>query len=61
MEPLFYKATTIIRLYNYLIPKDDLEKRNKLLTDAYKYMEKAAELNEQSNLLFYRGIVLFAL
>lgn len=46
MEPLFYKATTIIRLYNYLIPKDDLEKRNKLLSDAYRYMEKAAELNE---------------
>ncbi|KAM3146723.1 hypothetical protein pb186bvf_001253 [Paramecium bursaria] len=61
MEPLFYKATTIIRLYNYLIPKDDLEKRNKLLSDACRYMEKAAELNEQSNLLFYRGIVLFAL
>lgn len=61
MEPYFYKATTLIRFYSYLIPKDDQAKRVKYLNDALKYMMKAVELNEQSNLLFYRGIVLYAL
>lgn len=60
MEPYFYKATTLVRFYNYLIPKDDYEKRNKFLNDAIKYMDKAVEVHEQANLLFYRGIVLFA-
>lgn len=61
MEPYFYKATTLIRFYTYLIPKDDQEKKHKFLSDALKYLDKAAELNEQSNLLFYRGIVLYAM
>ncbi|CAD8212992.1 unnamed protein product [Paramecium pentaurelia] len=60
MEPYFYKATTLVKFYSYLIPKDDIEKKNKFLNDAIKYMDMAVKINEQSNLLFYRGIVLFA-
>ncbi|CAD8173712.1 unnamed protein product [Paramecium octaurelia] len=60
MEPYFYKATTLVKFYSYLIPKDDIEKKNKFLNDALKYMDMAVKINEQSNLLFYRGIVLFA-
>lgn len=46
MEPYFYKATTLVKFYSYLIPKDDLENKNKFLNEALKYMDKAVTLND---------------
>ena len=46
MEPYFYKATTLVKFYSHLIPKDDLEKKNKFLNDALKYMDMAVKINE---------------
>ncbi|CAK93981.1 unnamed protein product (macronuclear) [Paramecium tetraurelia] len=61
MEPYFYRAVAIVKFYCQLIPKDDEVKKNKFLNDAIKLLNLAVKLNENSNLLYCRGIILFSL
>ncbi|CAD8189737.1 unnamed protein product [Paramecium pentaurelia] len=61
IEPYFYRAVTLVQFYCQLIPKDDQERKNKFLNDAIRLLNLALKINENSNLFFCRGIILFSL
>ncbi|KAL4437922.1 hypothetical protein ABPG74_001093 [Tetrahymena malaccensis] len=62
MEPYFYKAMTLIRFSNKLIPKTDEDKRLQYKQNALKNLDKGIELNDSnSNIYFHRGLIRFSL
>ncbi|CAD8101860.1 unnamed protein product [Paramecium sonneborni] len=61
MEPLFYQAIILIKRYCSSLEKISEENRIMYLKDALDLLERAAKNCEQSNLLFYKGIIHFAL
>ncbi|CAK95205.1 unnamed protein product (macronuclear) [Paramecium tetraurelia] len=61
MEPLFYQAIISIKKYCSSLEKMSEENRIKYLKEALDLLERAAKICEQSNLLFYKGILHFAL
>ena len=62
MEPSFYKAMTLIKFTNKLIPKNEIQKKQQYIQIALKYLDKGIELNDQcSNIYFYRGLLRFSL
>ncbi|CAD8108767.1 unnamed protein product [Paramecium sonneborni] len=61
IEPLFYQAIILIKRYCSSLEKMSEENRIKYLKEALDLLEMAAKICEQSNLLFYKGILHFAL
>ncbi|EGR34644.1 hypothetical protein IMG5_005100 [Ichthyophthirius multifiliis] len=62
MEPFFYKAMTLVRFTNKLIPKTDEQKRIQYKQNALKNLDKGIELNDQNaNIYFHRGVLRFSL
>ncbi|CAD8164820.1 unnamed protein product [Paramecium octaurelia] len=59
MEPLFYQAIIQIKKY-CTCQQSSEENRLKYLKDALNLLEAASKICEQSNLLFYKGILHFA-
>ena len=56
MEPFFYKAMTLVKFTNKLIPKEDKQKIKHYYKNALKNLEKAFELNpNNANLSYHLG------
>ena len=61
MEPYFYKAMTLVKFTNKLIPKNDKQKIKHYYKNALKNLEKGYELNpNNANLSYHLGLVRFA-
>ncbi|CAD8188211.1 unnamed protein product [Paramecium pentaurelia] len=60
IEPLFYQSIIQIKKYCSSLEKSSEENRIKYLKNALNLLEVASKICEQSNLLFYKGILHFA-